>query len=386
VNVLIPFNTVALYGMERTVIELFDVLRPGIAPHFLMSYSTLREGRAVLTDVQRRGLSHSFFSDTAGWPTIGKPRSLRQLWGMLVAMVKGNRDVLRAAIRADAIYLSGIRYSYFAMVGCLYCMVTRKRIIYHFHDLVTTKSTALWLLRLVVDDFIHSSHIGYRLVTEANPWLLKRNNHIIPLHVNVALKDGDGDPLPQSCAQGERVILFAGQVASHKGIDLLLNAMGRIGAEFPDVVLVVIGSCSPEFEPRFKDLLASEGLAGRVRYLGYREDIPRFMTNAYVYVHPTPPSRVLESFGRGVLEAMACGVPTVCFRCGALQDLVVDRETGLVCDREDSGCLADNLRRILNDRLFRDRCGANALNRYRTEYSSQRVVARWRTVFGTVAA
>ncbi|MGA9207021.1 MAG: hypothetical protein WB347_04415, partial [Terriglobales bacterium] len=43
VRILIVFNTVFLYGMERQVIESFDLLRPEVEPHFLLSYTTYRK-------------------------------------------------------------------------------------------------------------------------------------------------------------------------------------------------------------------------------------------------------------------------------------------------------------------------------------------------------
>src|SRR5258705_12415564 len=83
-RVLIPFNTVSLYGMERGVIETFDLLSPQVAPHFLMSYTTHRLNLPVLNEIKRRGFSYSFFSDKMDWPRIGRPRSVRDFWSMTI--------------------------------------------------------------------------------------------------------------------------------------------------------------------------------------------------------------------------------------------------------------------------------------------------------------
>ena len=127
--------------MERAVIETFDLLRPEVEPHFLMSYTTKRLDLPILKEIQKRGFNHSFFSDCTGWPRIGKPKSLRHFWSMSRAMLSGNRDVWTAARGKDFIYIPGFNYFYFAMLASLRHRLLGKRIIYHFHNLATKSST-----------------------------------------------------------------------------------------------------------------------------------------------------------------------------------------------------------------------------------------------------
>ena len=377
VKILVPFNTSGLlYGMERAVIELFDSLRPRVTPHFLISHTMLRQKLPVLAEVQRRGLSHSFFSDTEEWPSFRRPHSFRLAWELTVALLKGNRDVFRQAMQCDALYLCGVRYSFYSFLACIYCVLAGKRVIFQFHDLITYRSRILPILRFFVRDFIHDTEIGFRMVSKSNPCVLKRNNHVIPYVVQTPDTNGTDD-LPETLARGKRTILFVGQVSAHKGVDLLLEAVALLDG-YPDMLLLIIGACSPEFQPAFDALLADERIAKRVVHLGYRKDVFRFLAGAYVYVHPTPPSRFLEAFGRSALEAMACGIPTICFRAGAIEEVVVHGETGLICDVEDPGCLAGSLRQFLDNRQFRDVCGAQAKKRFETVYSAQRLEAAWK--------
>ena len=159
--------------------------------------------------------------------------------------------------------------------------------------------------------------------------------------------------------------------------------MATIAGDYPDAVLVIVGECLPAFQAAFDEMLADPRLAGRVVCLGYRDDVLRYMAKAYVYVHPTPPSRCTESFGRGVLEAMTCGIPAISFRSGGLQELIVHRRTGLLSDREDAGGLAECLRRFLDDPALRDECGANARRRYDSAYHPRQIVAAWESLLST---
>ncbi len=382
VKILIPFNSSGyLYGMERAVIEIFDVLRPAVQPHFLLSHTMLRENLPVLAEVRRRGLEHSFFSDTSGWTVLHKPRSLRAAWDVMVALVKGNRDVLKQSLRCDAMYLSGIKYAYYAIAACIYYRMTGKRVILHFHELLTFRSKSLRGFQLLIRDFIHNTDISYRIVLQANPGLAESSNHVIPL-VAEPLERVEGCDEAEQISRGRRVILFVGQVTLHKGIDLLLEAVARL-SEYPDVLLVILGACPPGFQKAFDAMLADGRLTGRVAHLGYQENVWPFLSRAYVYAHPTPPSRYLESFGRSALEAMACGVPTVCFRSGAIEELVVHRETGLVCADEDASHLAEHLREFLRDQPFRELCGAKAKSRFQNLYSTRRLREAWQELLAT---
>jgi glycosyltransferase involved in cell wall biosynthesis len=81
---------------------------------------------------------------------------------------------------------------------------------------------------------------------------------------------------------------------------------------------------------------------------------------------------------------MALGVPTVCFASGALQEVVVDGETGLIC-RESAGALAGALDRFLADPGFRSDCGNRAKRRYEQRYSRHVVRPMWVAFFESIA-
>src|SRR5437764_2869098 len=209
-RVLIVFNAGAtVYGMERGVIETFDLLKPEVEPHFLMSYTTKRLDLPILREIKERGLSHSFLTDWTGWPRIGKPKSLPEAWAMSIAIVRGNLDVLKAARGKDYIYIPGVSYFYFTLLAAIFHRLRGKGIIFHFHDLVSTTSARLRLTSWFVTDFVHNTSYGREAVTKSNPFVDKAKNWIIPYPIvrseKAKLSDDD--------FKGEgRHILFVGQV------------------------------------------------------------------------------------------------------------------------------------------------------------------------------
>lgn len=372
-RILVVFPPIMLYGMERGVIEIFTLLRPHAEIDFLVMQANRRYTTKLYAELLKQGIHLSFFSDHQDWPRIGKPRSLRNFWRILSSIAVANIDVWRRAASSDAVYLpippAGL-YSFFAAV---LLRIRGKKVIYHFHDLPDPKYRLLLrLATLCVSDFVHNAGISFEMAKKAIPFVSGRKNHVIPCRIAYRYSGQR-----QAYRNGlERRIVFVGQVAHHKGIDLLIGALAQMPSR-SDVVLEIAGGCSPEFREALDGLKTGAGNI-RIRELGYCGDIHDLLKGAYVYVHPSPPSRFHESFGRGAVEAMAVAVPVVCFRSGALAELVTHEDNGLVCETESVECLAWNLQRMLDDPDLRDRCGERALERYRTRYSDEQVLRSWK--------
>ena len=73
---------------------------------------------------------------------------------------------------------------------------------------------------------------------------------------------------------------------------------------------------------------------------------------------------------------MALGIPTICFRSGALPEMVLHEKTGLVCE-ESVASLSDALNRFLVDKDFRDLCAAGAKRRYEELCSPHSIRQCW---------
>jgi len=372
-KVLVVFNTVCLYGMERSVIETFEVLRPEVEPLFLLNRANLRHQTPLLDEMKRSGMPFRYFSDRGDWPRFGWPRSLAQAWAILAAIVQGNLDVLRAARNTDALYLPIVTSAYISVLAALWFRLRRRKVIYFFHDLPATYSAKLRPAVALSTDLVHYAQRSLALAAARNPFVLRRPNCVIPPAIrmrrcgNVATPS---DPARQN-------IVFVGQVAPHKGVDLLMEAFDRLAARHKSLHLVIAGGVYDENRAWFEAALGATMYQNRVHFVGYRDGVHEILNTAYLLAVPTRPSRFQESFGRVAAEAMAVGVPVVCFRSGALEEVVVHGETGLVCAEESAECLAANLEEFVTHPDFRDDCGRNARRRYDERYSEGPVRRGW---------
>jgi glycosyltransferase involved in cell wall biosynthesis len=373
-RVLVNFATVFLYGMERAVIETFELLRPEVEAHLVVSYTNQRLHLPLLDEIRRSGLSYAFLSDWQDWPGIGKPHSLRESLEMANAVIRGNLDMARNAKNCDILYLPSPRYVWLALGVTLYFRLRRRRVVLDVYDLVR-KWTWMWKLAVrLATDLIHHSEIGYQRLVEFDPVVAQKRNVVLPIRV-ASTHDVQPSTDLMRAFEGHRNIVFAGQVSNYKGIDLLLEAFKSIAREFSDAQLHIFGGCANPEE--FQLEIANTEFQGRVRHWGFRTDVRDAIRLAYVYVHPSPPTRFQESFGRGVVEAMSTGVPSVAFPSGALAGIIVDQETGLLCQAETAACLSEALGRFLRDPAFCDACGRAARKRYDAEYSDQIIRDGW---------
>jgi len=172
-----------------------------------------------------------------------------------------------------------------------------------------------------------------------------------PSRADPALRDELG------LAPDTRVLVFAGRMAREKEIPLLLRVLADLGDPYH---LVLIGG-----ERR-------EALAPNVTMLPYEQDttrLARLLASSDVLVH----AGRHETFGMILIEAMACAVPVVAVRAGAVTE-IVDDAIGRIATPDDARSLADAVRDIFASN--RAAMGASARRRAERDYLWQNTLPR----------
>jgi glycosyltransferase involved in cell wall biosynthesis len=137
-----------------------------------------------------------------------------------------------------------------------------------------------------------------------------------------------------------RMLLLAiGRLAPEKGFDLLIDAVGQLLREQMDIELWIAGRGPEEETLRNR----AERLApGRIRFLGFRQDIPELLEAADVFVL----SSLREGLPNVVLEAMALEVPVVCTAVAGVPALVEHQRTGWLVPPGSAEALAIGVRAV----------------------------------------
>jgi glycosyltransferase involved in cell wall biosynthesis len=153
--------------------------------------------------------------------------------------------------------------------------------------------------------------------------------------IRTALRERLGWPLSRP------VVLFVGALGDRrKGFDTLFNAWAELSREKEwDALLAVVGRGAelPLWERRTEEA----GLTDRIRFLGFRSDVPDLLRAADAMVHPAR----YEAYGLGVHEALCCGLPTIVSGVAGVSERYPTRLADLLLsDPESSAELADRLR------------------------------------------
>ncbi|MGO0575728.1 glycosyltransferase [Ornithinimicrobium panacihumi] len=195
-----------------------------------------------------------------------------------------------------------------------------------------------WALRHARALIVCNSEAGEICVRKGFPGV----PDVIPLGVDVE-RFTPADRTPPTGNADVRVG-YVGRLASHKGVDVLLEAV----ACRPELQLTVIGAGPQEAELRTR--AARPDLAGRVCFHGAatQDELPALLQQLDVLAIPSlTTAGWVEQFGRVAIEAMAAGIPVVASDSGALSDVVGG--VGILVPEGDPAALGSALLELSRD-------------------------------------
>jgi glycosyltransferase involved in cell wall biosynthesis len=149
-------------------------------------------------------------------------------------------------------------------------------------------------------------------------------------------------------------MIFVGNTEDRKkGIIHLLKALKLLNNGCP-VKLTIVDGGAPEttYAPALVREYGLQDQVTIVRRLSGEELVKRY-SSAEIAVIPS----LFEGFGFPAAEAMACELPVITTRAGALPELVSDGDNGILVEPGDITALADSIKRLLEDEALRLRMG-----------------------------
>jgi glycosyltransferase involved in cell wall biosynthesis len=166
-------------------------------------------------------------------------------------------------------------------------------------------------------------------------------------------------------AENAPVVVTVSVLRAGKGIDVLLRALHHVDAQ-----LLVVG----EGPMRTAwSVLADK----RVVWAGYRDDVPRLLAGADLFVLPS----LDDAFPTVLLEAMAAELPVVATQVGGIPEIVDSAEVGVLVPPGDVSALAAAIEALLGDDERRGRTAAAGRRRVEEEFSTQRWTERLMTLY-----
>jgi glycosyltransferase involved in cell wall biosynthesis len=179
---------------------------------------------------------------------------------------------------------------------------------------------------------------------------------------------------------GRPAVAIVATLRDWKGHDDLLDAWMVLRPRVPGWQLLVIGD-----GPRRAHLerrVIGMALGDSVRFTGNQDDVPSWFACADIAVLPSYGD---EGVPQSLMQAAACGLPSVSTPVGAIAEAVVDGQTGFLVPPRDPTRLAAALARLMNDPALCSRMGHAAVAYAKENFGIDRMLDGMEAVFAQVA-
>jgi glycosyltransferase involved in cell wall biosynthesis len=181
---------------------------------------------------------------------------------------------------------------------------------------------------------------------------------VLPYFCTLEVKD-QPRPLPE-----QPTITYLGRIASNKGHEYFIEALGRLSEP---VRGVMVGSISEAVRGELTALARRHGCAERLELRGWasREEVLALLDETSVFVFP---SLWPETMGIVGVEALSRGVPVVASDVGGVREWCTDGETGFVVPPKDAAAMADRIERLVSDERRLQAFGERGLTLVRKKF------------------
>ncbi|HZZ11984.1 MAG TPA: glycosyltransferase family 4 protein [Paraburkholderia sp.] len=279
------------------------------------------------------------------------------------------------------------------VLGALGKPLHRKPVIWYQHDILTREhfgrlqlNVIKWVVRLAVDQVVANSQASARSLAA----LTGIQPHKVPVVYNGidAGAFGRVDGTDQTALRarlglptGAWIAGLFGRLAPWKGQHIALDALARL----PGVHLVLVGAPlfgEDAYAQRLHEQAAALGIADRVHFAGFQDDVPAWMKAMDVVLHT---STEPEPFGRVIVEGMAAGRPVIAAAAGGVTEIVRHGHNGWLVKPGDASALADAIGALRADPAMARRMAEQALADAQTEFSVDQYLQRMTQEIGRAA-
>ena len=303
------------------------------------------------------------------------------------------RQVRAIAARARHFDVLFVNTQKALVLGALGKPLHRKPVIWYQHDILTRAhfgrvqlSVVKWLVRLAVDQVVVNSQASARSL-EALTGIAAHAVPVIYNGIDAAafsrVSDTDTTALKQRLglpADAWLAGLF-GRLAPWKGQHIALDALTRL----PDTHLVLVGAPlfgEDAYAQRLHEQATALGIADRVHFAGFQNDVPAWMKAMDVILHT---STEPEPFGRVIVEGMAAARPVIAAAAGGVTEIVRHGHNGWLVNPGDAAALAEAIGALRADPVLAQRLARQGQADAQSAFSVEQYLERMTQAIRQVA-
>ncbi len=264
---------------------------------------------------------------------------------------------LRAAYRRlapDIVYTNTVKAH---VLGAVAGRLAGLRVVMHLRDILSGRAVTLLRLvgitctqrRIAISQAVAKELALPDTLTVPNP---------LDLREYETLPDGRDARATLQLPPGVPLVGILGRINRWKGHDRFLR-IAKLVSQGSDAHFVIVGKAmfrDADFADELRAMAVALGIAERTHFVPWLDD-PRV---AYAVLDVNCNTSRAEPFGRTIIEAAACGVPTVAFNEGGAPEAIADGVSGLVVPADDEAAFARGVLELLGRDRGRLACDARA--------------------------
>ncbi|MCC6004682.1 MAG: glycosyltransferase family 4 protein [Thermofilum sp.] len=143
-------------------------------------------------------------------------------------------------------------------------------------------------------------------------------------------------------------VLYLGRIVYRKGIHILIKALSIVKPHLEGIKATIAGPADQQYLNYLIELVEKYNLKNNISFIGFvkEEEKHRFIRSHKIFVLPS----LKEYTPCVLLEAQALGVPVIATRVGAVPEMIIDRETGLLVEPNNEVELAKAIEWLLTNK------------------------------------
>ncbi len=252
-------------------------------------------------------------------------------------------QVVHRAKKYDLIYANTQKA---LVVGAIASFFARRPLVYHLHDILSQEHFSKTNLRVAINLINRCAALVIANSQASKTAFLQAGGKpdlVQVVYNGFAAKNYEVDELEVSNLKenlglkDKFIVGHFSRLSPWKGQHILIDALSQCQK---NVIAMLVGDALFGEYEYVKDLhqkVTALGLENRVKFLGFRADIPQLMAVCDLVAHT---STAPEPFGRVIVEAMLCGKPVVAAQAGGAMELVEDGVNGFLVTPGESQELA----------------------------------------------
>lgn len=193
-------------------------------------------------------------------------------------------------------------------------------------------------------------------------------------HLEVDQKEGESF---RNTFPGKTIIGHVGAlVDKHKGQKVLIEAAALLEKSNPDLHIVFFGDGVDK-----EELESLSTNSKNITWMGFKPKIGDYLPYFDIFAFPSRN----EGLGSTLLDVMDVGVPIIASNVGGIPDIVIDNETGLLVEPNDSSALADAIVKLSNDKTLQAKLIEGAKKQIEN-YTPQKMAEKYLSLYEKITA